>query len=57
MIDGLIAGRLYGSAKQGTGKTGDTYTTAKVKATAGNGETCCAVSLPLRIKPRPRYWR
>ncbi|HBP28539.1 MAG: single-stranded DNA-binding protein [Advenella sp.] len=44
MIDGLIAGRLYGSAKQGTGKTGDTYTTAKVKAAAGNGETLlCSV--------------
>jgi len=39
MIDALIAGRLYGTAKQGTGKTGNTYTTAKVKAAAGNGET------------------
>lgn len=44
MIDALIAGRMYGSAKQGTGKTGDTYTTAKIKATAGNGETLlCSV--------------
>lgn len=38
MIDALIAGRLYGSPKQGTGKTGNTYTTAKIKAAAGNGE-------------------
>lgn len=39
MIDALIAGKLYGSAKQGTGKNGNTYITAKVKAVAGNGET------------------
>lgn len=40
MIDALISGRMYGSAKQGTGKTGNTYTTAKVKAAAaGNSET------------------
>lgn len=39
MIDALIAGRLYGSPKLGTGKSGNTYTTAKVKAAAGNGET------------------
>ncbi len=38
MIDALTAGRLYGAAKQGTGKTGDTYTTAKVKVAAGNGD-------------------
>lgn len=44
MIDTLIAGRLYGSAKQGTGKNGNTYTTAKIKAAAGNGETLlCSV--------------
>lgn len=44
MIDALIAGRMYGSAKQGTGKAGSTYTTAKVKAAAGNGETLlCSV--------------
>lgn len=44
MIDALIAGRLYGSAKQGTGKNGNTYTTAKIKAAAGNGETLlCSV--------------
>src|SRR3546814_19149938 len=39
MIDALIAGRLYGAPKQGTGKTGNTYTTAKLKAAAGHGET------------------
>ncbi|RTZ47846.1 single-stranded DNA-binding protein [Candidimonas sp. SYP-B2681] len=39
MIDALTAGRLYGAAKQGTGKTGETYTTAKVKVAAGNGDT------------------
>lgn len=39
MIDALIAGRLYGVAKQGTGKTGNTYTTAKVKVASGSGET------------------
>jgi len=38
MIDGLIGGRLYGDPKQGTGKTGNTYTTAKVKVAAVNGE-------------------
>ncbi|CAM5539810.1 single-stranded DNA-binding protein [Eoetvoesiella caeni] len=44
MIDALIAGKLYGAPKQGTGKTGNTYTTAKVKAAAGNGETLlCSV--------------
>src|SRR3546814_17873262 len=44
MIDALIAGRLYGAPKQGTGKTGNTYTTAKLKAAAGNGETLlCSV--------------
>lgn len=39
MIDALTAGRLYGAPRQGTGKTGDTYTTAKVKVMAGNGDT------------------
>lgn len=44
MIDALISGRLYGAPRQGTGKTGDTYTTAKLKAVAGNGETLlCSV--------------
>ena len=39
MIDALIQGRLYGSPKQGTGKNGNTYTTAKVKVAAAQGET------------------
>lgn len=44
MIDALVGGRLYGVAKQGTGKTGNTYTTAKVKVVSGNGETLlCSV--------------
>ncbi len=44
MIDALISGRLYGAPKQGTGKTGETYTTAKLKAVAGNGDTLlCSV--------------
>ncbi|UHL62751.1 single-stranded DNA-binding protein [Paralcaligenes sp. KSB-10] len=38
MIDALIAGKLYGTSKQGIGKTENTYTTAKVKVTAGNGD-------------------
>ncbi|TCT10956.1 single-stranded DNA-binding protein [Paralcaligenes ureilyticus] len=44
MIDALISGRLYGVAKRGTGKTGNTYTTAKVKVASGSGETLlCSV--------------
>ena len=39
MIDALIAGKLYGVPKQGTGKTGNTFTTALVRTTAGNGES------------------
>lgn len=39
MIDALIQGRLYGSPKQGTGKNGNTYTTAKVKVAVAQGET------------------
>jgi single-stranded DNA-binding protein len=39
MIDGLIAGRLYGAPKEGEGKSGNVYTTAKVKVTGGNGDT------------------
>lgn len=38
MIDALVAGKLYGAPKQGIGKTENTYTTAKVKVTAGNGD-------------------
>lgn len=39
MIDGLIAGRIYGQPKQGSGKNGSTYVTAKVRATGGDGES------------------
>lgn len=38
MIDGLISGKLYGQAKDGTSKNGNPYTTAKVRASEG-GET------------------
>ena len=38
MIDALIAGKVYGTPKQGTSKTGNTYTTAKMKVSAGNSE-------------------
>lgn len=38
MIDALIAGKLYGVPKQGTGKNGNTYTTAKVRVAAGSGD-------------------
>jgi single-stranded DNA-binding protein len=38
MIDGLIAGKIYGQPKQGTGKNGSIYVSAKVKAAGGDGE-------------------
>ncbi|HEU0228931.1 MAG TPA: single-stranded DNA-binding protein [Burkholderiaceae bacterium] len=38
MIDALIAGKLYGVPKQGTGKNGNTYATAKVKVATGSGD-------------------
>jgi len=37
-IDALIAGKILGTPKQGTGKNGSPYTTAAIQATAGNGE-------------------
>ncbi len=37
MIDGLIAGRIYGSPKTGVGKNGSAYVTAKVKASGADG--------------------
>lgn len=44
MIDALIAGKLYGAPKQGTGKNANTYTTAKVKvATAAGDMLLCGV--------------
>jgi single-stranded DNA-binding protein len=39
MIDGLIAGRLYGEAQIRTGQNGKRFVTCKVRATAGDGET------------------
>lgn len=38
MIDALIAGRIYGHPKQGVGKNGSQYVTAKLRAAAGDGE-------------------
>ena len=38
MIDALIAGRLYGTPAQRTGASGKPFTTAKVRAAAGDGE-------------------
>lgn len=38
MIDGLIAGKLYGIADTRTGRNGTPFTTAKVRAAAGDGE-------------------
>ena len=37
MIDGLIAGRLYGHAEEREGKNGSPFVTAKVRAAAGDG--------------------
>jgi len=39
MIDGLIAGKVFGQPKQGTGKDGSHYVSAKVKAAGGDGDT------------------
>lgn len=39
MIDGLIAGRLYGEAQIRTGQNGKRFVTCKVRAAAGDGET------------------
>lgn len=38
MIDGLIAGKIYGQPKKGVGKNGSVYVTAKVRAAGGDGE-------------------
>lgn len=38
MIEGLIGGKLHGTAQTKTAKTGKPFTTAKVKAHAGDGE-------------------
>ncbi|WP_197387619.1 single-stranded DNA-binding protein [Ralstonia pseudosolanacearum] len=39
MIDGLIGGRLYGTAEERTGKSGKAFVTAKVRAAGGDGES------------------
>jgi single-stranded DNA-binding protein len=39
MIDALISGKLYGQPQQRTGNSGKTFTTAKVRAATGGGET------------------
>ncbi len=39
MIDGLIAGHLVGLAEIRQGKNGSSFALAKVKATAGDGES------------------
>lgn len=38
MIDGLVAGKLYGTAASRIGSSGKTFVTAKVRAAAGDGE-------------------
>ena len=38
MIDGLVAGRLYGEAERRTDKAGKAYSLAKVRAAAAEGE-------------------
>ena len=38
MIDGLVAGRLYGEAERRTDKAGKAYSLAKVRASTAEGE-------------------
>ncbi len=38
MIDGLVAGRLYGDSEQRTDKAGKLFTVAKVRANTADGE-------------------
>jgi single-stranded DNA-binding protein len=39
MVDGLIAGKMYGTAQSRTGQSGKTFVTAKVRAASGDGES------------------
>ena len=39
MIDGLVAGRLYGEVEQRTDKAGKAFTLVKVRASTADGET------------------
>ncbi|UTV55188.1 single-stranded DNA-binding protein [Burkholderia arboris] len=38
MIDGLVSGKLYGTAASRTGQSGTQFVTAKVRAAVGDGE-------------------
>ncbi|WP_446902969.1 single-stranded DNA-binding protein [Burkholderia sp. YIM B11467] len=38
MIDGLVSGKLHGTAASRTGQSGTQFVTAKVRAAAGDGE-------------------
>jgi single-stranded DNA-binding protein len=38
MVDGLIAGKLYGTATERTGQSGKPFVVAKVRAAVGNSE-------------------
>lgn len=39
MIDALIAGRLHGQPQQRTGQSGKPFSTAKIRAASGSGES------------------
>jgi single-stranded DNA-binding protein len=39
MIDGLIAGKIYGTPGERTGQNGKSFATAKVRAAGGDGES------------------
>ncbi|TAN26038.1 MAG: single-stranded DNA-binding protein [Castellaniella sp.] len=39
MIDTIIQGKLYGAPKTGTGRNGNTYTTAKLRVATAGGDT------------------
>jgi hypothetical protein len=38
MIDGLVSGKLFGTAQSRVGRSGTEFVTAKVRAAAGDGE-------------------
>ncbi len=40
MIDGLIAGQVFGEPERRSGKANTNFVVAKVKAQAGDGEIC-----------------
>ncbi len=45
MIDALIAGKLYGTPEQRTGKSGKPFTVAKVRAAVGGDEQAVFVNV------------